>query len=89
MAVTSTERGPTDGFISHTLTPPPLCTGALVVAAPPGLEGGRQPGGGGGGGGMAVVWLPREWAWHALLLVTGVASLSGGADGEFTDVDHC
>lgn len=36
--------------------------------------------------GMMVVLLPQEWAWQAVLLVTGLASLRPGSDGECFDV---
>lgn len=32
---------------------------------------------------MVVAWLPQEWAWQAVLLVTGLASLSHKSDGEY------
>ena len=35
------------------------------------------------GAGVMVMWLPQEWAWQAVLLVTGLASLSRGSDGEY------
>ncbi|XP_039856178.1 bone morphogenetic protein receptor, type IBb [Simochromis diagramma] len=34
---------------------------------------------------MMVVWLPQEWAWQAVLLVTGLASLSPGSDANMLD----
>lgn len=48
----------------------------FAVAAPQGFEGGGQLG-------MVVVRLPQEWAWQAVLLVTGLASLTRGAHGEY------
>lgn len=39
--------------------------------------------GGGGAGAMAAVPLPREWAWQAVLVMTGLASLIRGAHGEY------
>lgn len=38
-----------------------------------------------GGGVMVVVWLPQERAWQAVLLVTGLVSLTCGAHGEYID----
>ncbi|XP_026153875.1 bone morphogenetic protein receptor, type IBb [Mastacembelus armatus] len=34
---------------------------------------------------VVVVWLPQEWAWQAVLLVTGLASLSRGSDANLLD----
>uniref|UniRef100_A0A8D3D8B8 Activin types I and II receptor domain-containing protein n=1 Tax=Scophthalmus maximus TaxID=52904 RepID=A0A8D3D8B8_SCOMX len=34
---------------------------------------------------MSVLWSPQEWAWQAVLLVTGLASLSRGSDGNMLD----
>ncbi|XP_076614794.1 bone morphogenetic protein receptor, type IBb [Chaetodon auriga] len=34
---------------------------------------------------MVVVWLPQEWTWQAVLLVTGVASLSRGSHANMLD----
>ncbi|XP_049908873.1 bone morphogenetic protein receptor, type IBb [Epinephelus moara] len=34
---------------------------------------------------MVVAWLPQEWAWQAVLLVTGLASLSRGSDANMLD----
>ncbi|XP_056288343.1 bone morphogenetic protein receptor, type IBb isoform X2 [Pseudoliparis swirei] len=34
---------------------------------------------------MVVVWLPQEWAWQAVLLVTGLASLGCGSDANMLD----
>lgn len=48
----------------------------FAVASPQGFEGGGQLG-------MVVVRLPQEWAWQAVLLVTGLASLTRGAHGEY------
>lgn len=33
---------------------------------------------------VVAVWLPQEWAWHAVLLVIGLASLSHGSHGEYS-----
>lgn len=38
--------------------------------------------GGGGGGVMAAVPLPREWAWQAVLVMTGLATLIPVGHGE-------
>ncbi|KAM3874032.1 bone morphogenetic protein receptor, type IBb [Diretmus argenteus] len=34
---------------------------------------------------MVMVWLPQEWAWQAVLLVTGLASLTPGSDANVLD----
>uniref|UniRef100_A0A3B4XT38 Bone morphogenetic protein receptor, type IBa n=1 Tax=Seriola lalandi dorsalis TaxID=1841481 RepID=A0A3B4XT38_SERLL len=34
---------------------------------------------------MVVLWLPQEWAWQAVLLVTGLASMSCGSDANMLD----
>lgn len=37
---------------------------------------------------VVVVWLPAEWAWQAVLLVAGLASLSRGSDGKLHAEKH-
>lgn len=69
-----TQCGRTDARSQKDLKPDPsplpLGAGVFAVAAPQGP-------------GMVVVRLPPEWACRAVLLLSGLASLTRGAHGEY------